>query len=260
MTPPAPPPPTKIRGRDAAVSAACVAAGAAFTAVVLGVRGPEAAKQYAAGYLIELSLSVDNVFVFALIFAQLGVEPARQRRLLTWGILGAVALRTGFIVAGIGAIRRFAWVIPAFGAFILVTAVRLAAGRRPRPALGDLASRLAGRLPAAVAALAAVEAADFIFALDSLPAVLAVTHDPAVAVASNLFAILGLRSLFFVVSGAMRTLRFLNRGVAAVLALVGAKMLAQPWYAVPTGVSLAVVAGVLAVAVAASLAAPDARP
>jgi tellurite resistance protein TerC len=111
-------------------------------------------------------------------------------------------------------------------------------------------------LSAGLAALVIVEAADLVFALDSLPAVLAVTHDPVIAVTSNLFAIIGLRSLFFVVSGAMRSLRFLNTGVAAVLAFVGAKMLLEPWYAVPTPASLAVIAAILSIAVAASLMAP----
>jgi len=219
--------------------------------------GPEPAQQYLAGYLIELSLSVDNVFVFALVFDQFRVDPRRRRRLLFWGIAGAIVLRSAFLVAGIGAIGRFRWVIPVFGALILATGIRLAAsrGRRPFDPSGNRAVRfLAGRVPAALAALVAVETADLIFALDSLPAVLAVTHDAAIAVASNFFAILGLRSLFFVVSGAMGRLRYLNAGLAAVLSFVGAKMLAEPWVRIPTSASLAVIAALLALSIGASLA------
>jgi tellurite resistance protein TerC len=246
----------RFRSRDLATAAACVLAGLAFGAAVWLRRGPEPAQQYLAGYLIELSLSVDNVFVFALVFEEFAVEPARRRRLLFWGIAGAIVMRSAILIAGIGAINRFAWIIPVFGAFILLSGVRLAAGRGARTlgGPGSPAVRFILRhVPAAMAALVAVEIADLVFALDSLPAVLAVTHDATVAVASNLFAILGLRSLFFVVSGAARKLRFLSAGVAGVLVLVGAKMLAEPWYRVPTAVSLAAICAVLALAIGASL-------
>jgi tellurite resistance protein TerC len=233
-----------------------VLAGLAFTLLVWLRRGPGPAEQYLAGYLIELSLSVDNVFVFALVFAQFKVDPARQRRLLFWGIVGAIVLRSAFILAGIGAIQRFAWLIPVFGAIILVTGLRLAFGRGRKgfdPNGNPLVRLLTRHVPAALAALIALETADLIFALDSLPAVLAVTHDAAIAIASNLFAILGLRSLFFVVSRAMGSLRYLNAGLAAVLSFVGVKMLAEPWHPIPISLSLAIIAALLAVSVAASL-------
>jgi tellurite resistance protein TerC len=246
----------RSRPRDLATAAACILAGLGFGAAIWLRRGQEPAQQYLAGYLIELSLSVDNVFVFALVFEEFAVEPARRRRLLFWGIAGAIVLRSAFLVAGIGAINRFAWIIPVFGAFILLSGVRLAAGRGART-LGGPASPavrfILRHVPAAMAALVAVETADLVFALDSLPAVLAVTHDAMVAVASNLFAILGLRSLFFVVSGAVRELRFLKAGLAGILILVGAKMLAEPWYRVPTAASLAGICAILALSVGASL-------
>jgi tellurite resistance protein TerC len=253
---PAPSRPAPSRVRDLATAGACILAGLAFGAAIWLRRGPEPAQQYLAGYLIELSLSVDNVFVFALVFEQFDVDPARRRRLLLWGVAGAIVMRSAFLIAGIGAIHRFAWIIPVFGALILVTGVRIAArrGERALAAPGNPAVRfLVRHVPAAMAALIAVEASDLVFALDSLPAVLAVTHDVLIAIASNLFAILGLRSLYFVVSGAVRELRFLTAGLAGVLILVGAKMLAEPWYHVSTTASLAGISLILAVSVGASL-------
>jgi len=250
-----------FRARNWATALACVLAGLGFGAVVWLRRGAEPAQQYLAGYLIELSLSVDNVFVFALVFEQFGVAPARQRRLLFWGIAGAIVLRTAVILAGMGAIHRFAWLIPAFGVLILITGVRLAATRRAfNPSESRMVRFVTRRAPAALVALLVLEAADLVFALDSLPAVIAVTHDAAIAIASNLFAILGLRSLFFVVSGAMGRLRFLKLGLAAVLSFVGLKMLAEPWYAVPTLASLAMIAAILALAIGASLLSGNREP
>ncbi len=254
---------SSLRTRDAATALLCVALGTGFGALVWMRRGPEPAQQYLAGYLIELSLSADNVFVFALVFAQFGLDPLRQRSLLLWGIAGAILMRTAFIVAGIGAVERFAWIVPVFGAVVLAAGIRLALAK-PGHALVDPDGRayrfVIRHAPKGLAALIVIEAADLVFALDSLPAVLAVTHDRAIAVGSNLFAILGLRSLFFVVSDLMARLRYLNAGVAAILALVGAKMLLENWLKVPTWVSLCAIAGILLAAVAASLLArPPAR-
>jgi len=157
------------------------------------------------------------------------------------------------------AIAHFAWLIPVLGALILATGLRLAFSRRARKApdpRGRLFRFVTRHLPAAVAAIVVLELVDLVFALDSLPAVLAVTHDPLIAIASNVFAILGLRSLFSLVSGAMKSLRFLGAGLAAVLSFVGLKMLAEPWHPVPTGISLAVIAALLLAAVGASLGFP----
>jgi tellurite resistance protein TerC len=248
----------QFRTRDAVVALSCVAIGLGFGAWVWLRLGSEPAQQYLAGYLIELSLSVDNVLVFALVFDQFDLDPRRQRRLLFWGVVGAVILRSAFILAGIGAISRFAWIIPAFGAVILATGIRLATKKGGRTALdpSGRAFRFVTRhAPASLAALIVLETADLIFALDSLPAVLAVTHSALIAIASNLFAILGLRSLFFVVSRAMRAFRFLNAGLAAILSFVGVKMIAEPWYPIPTSASLAVIAAILAISIGASVAA-----
>lgn len=260
MPPPVRPEPAPaadpFRARDVVVSLACLLLGLGVGCGLWLRLGPEPAQQYLAGYLIELSLSVDNVFVFALVFQQFGVDPGRRGRLLFLGIMGAIVFRTVFLVAGIGAIARFRWIIPVFGAVVLATGIRLAAtkGRKAFDPQGNPAIRfLTRRVPAAFAALVALEAADLVFALDSLPAVLAVTHSAAIAVASNFFAILGLRSLFFVVSGAMHTLRFLGLGLAAILSFVGIKMLAEPWVRIPTAPSLAVIAAILLLSVSASL-------
>jgi len=257
MTPkddPATAPP--LRTRDILMSLACVALGLGFGAVVWMRRGPEPAQQYLAGYLIELSLSADNVFVFALVFAQFALGPLQQRTLLMWGIAGAIVLRTAFILAGIGAVARFAWVIPVFGAIVMAAGIRLALTRKGHPPI-DTSVRLfqfvRRHAPTGLAALVVLETADLVFALDSLPAVLAVTRDPVIAIASNFFAILGLRSLYFVLSWAMHRLRYLNAGVAGVLAFVGAKMLLDRWILVPTAASLCVIAAILALSTAASL-------
>lgn len=240
-----------------AVALLCVALGLGFGALVWLRRGAEPAQQYLAGYLIELSLSVDNVIVFALVFQQFGLDPLRQRRLLLWGVAGAIVFRSLFLIAGVGAISRFAWIVPVFGAVILATGLRMAlqkGGRRPLDPSGRVFQFVTRHAPAGLAALLVIETADLIFAVDSLPAVLAVTHDSAIAVSSNLFAILGLRSLFFVVSGAMRDLRYLGAGLAAILSFVGAKMVVQPWYNIPTAASLAVILSLLAISVGASIA------
>jgi tellurite resistance protein TerC len=239
-----------------------VSLGLAFGVLVLLRRGPEPAQQYLAGYLIELSLSVDNVFVFALVFRQFNVNPRDQRRLLLLGITGAIVFRSALLIAGLKAIALFAWLVPVFGALILATGIRLAfarPGRLPVDPSGRAFRFVLRHAPAGLAALIVLETADLVFALDSLPAVIAVTHEAFIAVASNLFAILGLRSLFFVVSAAMRDLRYLHAGLAAILSFVGVKMLAELWYRVPTGASLAVIAALLALSIGASLVAKRRR-
>jgi len=254
-----------------------IAAAAAFGGFLWLRRGPEPAQQYLAGYLIELSLSVDNLFVFTLVFERFAIEPARQHRVLFWGIVGAVVMRTVLILAGVEAIARLHWLLYVFGALILATGARLALSSAPQagfdpadnavlrflmrhiPMTAESSgarffSRMNGRLAATplLVALIVLETADLVFAIDSIPAVVAVTRDAFIATASNVFAILGLRSLYLVVSGAMRHFRFLRAGLSAVLIFIGARMLAEPWVRLPTSATLGVIGGILGAAIAAS--------
>ncbi len=252
---------------------------ATLFAILWSFVGVEPAQQYASGYLIELSLSADNVFLFVLVFERLKIAEAEQHRVLFWGVLGAVTIRTAFIVAGIALIERLHWILYLFGILILYTGIRLliTATKRHQKDVSDntLVRRIASwlsidmSLPATkffaregglvratplLLALVAVEIADFIFALDSLPAVLGVTKVAFLAVSSNLLAILGLRSLYFLIGGAMKRFRYLNASIAAILLFIGLKMIVEPWYAVSTTVSLGVIGAILAVGIGSSLA------
>jgi tellurite resistance protein TerC len=269
--------PHEISFRAAAIeSSVWIAIGLGFTAVMTWWQGGTAGGEYLAGYLIEKSLSIDNVFVWAVIFNYFSVPARYQFRVLFWGIFGALVLRAVFIFAGVALIETFDWVLYIFGAFLLLTAVRIARHhgtevhpeanpvlrlvRRVVPSMPDydgqkLFSRVSGRLLATplFAVLVLVETTDVIFAVDSIPAILAVSREPFTVFASNAFAILGLRALYFLLAGMADRFRYLNRGLAVILAFVGAKMLVVEWYHVPTWASLAVIAAVLAVTVAASL-------
>jgi len=246
----------------------------AFSGVVWWWRGAEDGQQFLAAYLVELCLSVDNVFVFILIFAYFKVEPRFQHRVLFWGILGAVLMRGIFILVGVGVIARFQWVLYLFGAFLVYTGVKLALPAKEENEV-DPAKNIAvrffrrhfpvsdtfhgkhffveenGRRIATLLfiVLIVVETTDLLFALDSLPAVLAITKDGFVALTSNIFAILGLRSLYFALSGIMQLFRFLKIGLAVILCFIGVKMLIEPWVHLTTGTSLGVIGGVLATAV-----------
>ena len=246
----------------------------AFFGVVWWWRGAEDGQQFLAAYLVELCLSVDNVFVFILIFAYFKVEPRFQHRVLFWGILGAVLMRGIFILVGVGVIARFQWVLYLFGAFLVYTGVKLALPAKEENEV-DPAKNIAvrffrrhfpvsdtfhgkhffveenGRRIATLLfiVLIVVETTDLLFALDSLPAVLAITKDGFVALTSNIFAILGLRSLYFALSGIMQLFRFLKIGLAVILCFIGVKMLIEPWVHLTTGTSLGVIGGVLATAV-----------
>ena len=255
-----------------------------FFGVLWSFVSPEAAQQYVSGYLVELSLSADNVFLFVLVFEKLKVDEARQHRVLFWGVLGAVTIRTAFILGGMALLHRLDWLLYAFGAFLLLTGVRLVKGAASRhekdpsqsgsvKTLGrwlhvDMTEppvrffvRRDGRLHPTplLLALVAVEVADFVFALDSLPAVLGVTSTAFLAVASNLLAILGLRSLYFLIGGAMKRMRFLNLSIAAILTFIGLKMVTAPWYEVSTVASLAVIGSLLLAGIAVSLVKPQGR-
>jgi len=253
-----------------------------FNGLVYHWRGAELGAQFLTAYVVELSLSVDNVFIFIVIFAYFRVAPRWQHRVLFWGILGAVVMRGAFILAGVGVIRRFHWVLYLFGAFLVYTGVKMARPRREavevdpdrnlavrlfrrffpvvtRAEDGRFFARDGGRWAATALfiVLLVVETTDLAFALDSLPAVLAITKDGFVALTSNIFAILGLRSLYFALSGVMQLFRYLKYGLAVILGFIGVKMLLEPWVAISTLGSLGVIGAVLAAAVLASTLLPE---
>ncbi len=240
-------------------------------------RGAEAAQQYLAGYLVELGLSVDNVLVFMLIFAGFRVPSDLQRRVLSWGVWGAMIMRGGFLLAGFGLIRRFHAILYVFGAFLLLAGIRLIRRRNQTPDFNPSRSAAArfirrhlpvsdryhghrffvvenGRRLATLLliVLLVIEATDLVFALDSLPAVIAVTRSTLVAITSNFFAILGLRSLYFVLREYAPRFVALKTGLAVILAFIGATMLLEPWLAIPTSAKLGFIGGTLIVCLMAS--------
>lgn len=270
-----------ITVREAAIeSAVWISLGLAFGIVLLGWQGGQVAGEYYAGFLIEKSLSSDNVFIWAVIFSFFGVPREYQFRVLFWGIFGALALRGLFIFAGVELIGRFEWVLYVFGAFLLYTAwkisrhdesehvdynanivMRLVRRLVPTTNAYDgqrLFTRINGKRFATplFAVLVLIEGTDVLFAIDSVPAILAVSREPFVVFAANAFAILGLRSLYFLLGGMQKTFRYLNVGLGVILAFVGIKMLlvGEPFEVhVPTFASLGIIALVMAAAIAASL-------
>jgi len=261
--------------RAAAWSAVWLALGTGFGTVVWAAWGTERAGEYFAGYLIEKSLAVDNIFVFALIFSAFAVPRAYQHRVLFFGVLGALVMRAAFIAGGAALLERFHWVLYGFGVFLLITAWRMIrshghadprASRSMRlvqrviPAVADYQGqrfwvRWAGRLAATplLVVLVLIEISDVIFAVDSIPAIFAVTQQPFLVFTSNAFAILGLRSVYFLLADLMHRFVYLKQGLAAVLLLVGLKMLLADLIHIPVLAWLAMIAGCLAVAIGASL-------
>ncbi len=233
------------------------AAAAAFGIWLSHVRGRQTGLEFASGYLIELSLSVDNLFVFLVMFRSFGLEPAEQRKALLFGVIGAIVMRGLFIFGGIALLARFSWIQYLFGGLILVAAVRLAREKtagRPKLWMTWFTQRASGsRQQLLFSAVIAIEIVDLVFALDSIPAVLAVTNDPFVAYTSNIFAVLGLRSLYFLLANLLERLRFLHFGLAAILGFVGCKMILTRWVHIPVEISLGIILVVMAIATAASL-------
>ena len=238
--------------------------------------GPRIAGEYFAGYLIEYSLSIDNIFVFVVLMSYFVVPSQHQHRVLLWGFIGALVFRAAFILAGSALLHRFDFMTYVFGAFLVFTAGRMALQgdvevhpersltlrglRRAMPMTdGYRGTRFVvtedGRRRATqlLAVLVVIEATDIIFAVDSIPAIFAVTKHSFIVFSSNAFAILGLRSLYFVVAGMMRRFKYLQTGLSIVLAFVGVKMLISKAYAIPIWLSLCVVVGVLVVSVGASV-------
>src|SRR5918998_6235446 len=264
--------------KEAAIeSAVWISIGLAFTVFVFWWHGGQAAGEYISGYLIEKSLSVDNVFVWALIMSYFAVPRAYQFRVLFWGIFGALVLRFVFIFAGVALLERFEWMLFVFGAFLLVTAARmirhdedeevhpennpvLRVVRRIIPSTTEydgqkMFVRHGAKLLATplFAVLIVIETSDVVFAVDSIPAILAVSREQFIVFSSNAFAILGLRALYFCLAGAAGRFRYLNIGLGVILAFVGIKMLIAEVYHFPTWASLVIIIGVLTVAIVASL-------
>lgn len=257
-----------------------IALALAFNTVLYYWRGEQAALEFFTGYLIEKSLSVDNIFVFIMIFAYFKVPALYQHKILFWGILGALVMRALFIATGVALIQKFHWVIYVFGAFLIVTGLKMALQKdkeihpEKNPVLklfrrfmpvstqydGDKFFTKSGARRFATpmfVLLLLIETTDVIFAVDSIPAILAITTDPFIVYTSNVFAILGLRALYFALAGVMQRFHYLAYGLAAILVFVGAKMMLVDFYKLPIAVALGVVAGILAVSIVASLARPQ---
>ncbi|HEY4465677.1 MAG TPA: TerC family protein [Streptosporangiaceae bacterium] len=276
------------RGADRGLRAAAVtsglwiAAGVAFGGILGLWRGSAIAGQYFAGYLLEKALSVDNIFVFVLLFASLAVPARLQRKVLFFGVLGALVLRGGFIAAGGALIHHISWTFYVFGALVLVAGVRMfRPGPATDPARNPIARGLRRLLPITpdyvggrffvrargrtlatplLIALVAVETTDLVFALDSIPAVFGVTRDMFVVFTSNAFAVLGLRALYFLLASSMDRFTYLKQGLAVLLVFIGAKMLLSPVVHLPVTVSIAVIVVIVGGAVAASVWRDRARP
>ena len=244
-------------------------------------QGAEVARtktlEFLAGYLIEQALSVDNMFVFVMIFGFFAVPPELQRRVLLYGVLGAIVMRAGMILAGVWLVQQFAWILYVFGAFLIVTGVKMLLFAEHKPDLdrNPLLLWLRGHLRITpefhgeaffvrkngllwatpmFLVLALIEASDLVFAVDSIPAIFAVTTDPFIVFTSNIFAIMGLRALYFLLADMADRFHLLKYGLAIVLVFIGGKMLVMPWFHVPIQWSLSIVASIILISVVASLA------
>jgi tellurite resistance protein TerC len=267
----------KIELREAAVSSVTwVLLSVAFGLGVLHYWGHQAGLEFFTGYLIEKALSVDNLFLFLVIFRTFAIDERFQHRMLEWGILGALVMRGLMIAAGAALIERFSWVLYLFGAFLLYAGVHMLRAKKEKihpeqNAIFRFANRhlrvtreyygehffvqVAGKLYATplFLVLVVVEITDVTLAVDSIPAIFGITRDPFIVYTSNVFAILGLRAMYFLLAGALNRLRFLTVGLSFVLMFIGAKMIAGGWLHVPEYISLLTVAGILLVALVASL-------
>jgi TerC family integral membrane protein len=267
----------KVSLREAALwSAVWVAASLGFNLWILRAHGAMPALDFFTGYLIEKSLSLDNIFVFLLVFRAFGIEPRFQHSVLFWGVLGALVMRGVMIGLGAALVRRFTWILYLFGAFLVVAGVRLLLrghqdfhpernpllrwSRRIFPlAKGPTGQQFFvqenGRnaVTPLFLALLVLEGSDLLFAVDSIPAVFGITRDPFVVYTSNVCAVLGLRAFYFLLAGALPYFRYLDAGLSAALVFIGGKMLAEPWLHLPTPLSLLIVGGLLGTAMMASL-------
>ncbi|MFZ5827239.1 MAG: TerC family protein [Bacillota bacterium] len=258
-------------------SVAWIALALIFSGYVYWQYGTELWMQYIAGYTLEKALSVDNIFVIAMIFGFFGLKGGLQHRALVWGIIGAIIMRGILIVLGVELVERFTWLLPVFGLFLIVTAYKMVKGGGHTGPIAEskvyqwtakiipvypgfdgnkIFTRQNGKrmLTLLGMSIVMVEATDLIFAIDSIPAVMGVSRDPFIILTSNVFAILGLRALYFLLAGIIHRFRYLKIGLSVVLAFIGAKMLAIPFgYHLPIAISLSVVLSVIGISVAASL-------
>ncbi|MGB0118705.1 MAG: TerC family protein [Terriglobales bacterium] len=272
--------PHRVSFRQAlAWSGVWIALAAAFAVLMYFWQGPAHALQFVTGYVIELSLSVDNLFVFLVIFRYFKVPEEYQHKVLSWGILGAMLMRGAFVGAGVGLIGRFTWITYAFGALLVYSGCKLLRqGKAEVHPEKNVVLRLFQRaFPVTkeyvggqffsrretlyatplLVVLLAIETSDILFAVDSIPAVLAITRDAFIVYTSNVFAILGLRSMYFALAGMMDVLRYLHYGLSLVLIFIGLKMLASHYVTIPTEWALATVLVVLGVSILASLLHPQ---
>lgn len=274
----------RVRSREAlARSAMWIGLAAAFAGLVFFWQGRQVAIEFITGYVLELSLSVDNLFIFLVIFRYFAVPEEHQHRVLLWGILGAMLMRGCFILAGVGLIQRFHWIFYILGGLLIYSGLRLgfAGEHQVDPSKNPAVKALRRLMPVTdsyqgsnffvrswqgkagpyatplLVVLAVIETTDLLFAIDSIPAVLAITLNAFIVYASNVFAIMGLRSLFFAVSGLMKAFRFLHAGLALILVLVGVKMIAADYLKVPTLAMLGVVAAILTISILASILIPS---
>ena len=264
-------------------SAVWVALALVFNLGVYRWFGPERALEFTTGYLIEKALAVDNIFVFVVIFAAFSIPAIYQHRVLFWGVLGALVMRAAFIFAGSAFLQRFHWATYVFGAILAITGIKLLLQRNEEihPENNPLVRAFQKLFPVThepagdrftlvrngrryatplLLALVAVEVTDLVFAVDSIPAIFAITKDPFIVFTSNIFAILGLRSLYFLLAGVITKFAYLKVGLSLVLVFVGAKMLLVEVYKLPVLASLAVIAAILGISVIASLLKPPAQP
>lgn len=253
-----------------------------FNLLIYFWKGPNTALEFLSAYLIEESLSVDNIFVFILIFGYFKIPAAYQHRILFWGIIGAIVMRGLMLSLGIALVERFDWVLYVFGLFLIYTGIKMMFGKKNEidPAANPVTKWVSKIIPVTsrfhkqsffvlqkgrwkatplFVALLVVESSDLMFAVDSIPAVLGISHDLMIVYTSNIFAILGLRALYFAFAGIMPLFHYLGHGLALILTFVGVKMMIEHFVHIPIGLALGVIVSILALSIAASLAIPKKR-
>ncbi|MDW8109786.1 MAG: TerC family protein [Candidatus Kryptonium sp.] len=274
----------EVKFKEAVIwSIVWIALALAFNVLVYFWHGTQSALEFLTGYLVEKSLSVDNIFVFLMIFTYFGVSPMYQHKVLFWGILGAIIMRAIFIFAGVTLIKIFHPIIYIFGAFLIFTGIKMGLQKdreihpERNPVLkvfrkffsitpdyvdGKFFVRQGKKLIATplFVVLLVVESTDVVFAVDSIPAIIAITRDPFIVYTSNIFAILGLRALYFAIAGFVKLFRYFKYGLSIVLVFIGIKMLISDFYKIPTVIALITVFSIITISILASIIIPEPRP